>query len=218
MNAVAFCLYGDNPKYLEGMLQNAWLMPRIYPGWECHVWVDVGTIPKKIVHDLAKLGCQIHVMQLGWRQRMFYRFLIHDVPGVERYLIRDADSRISPRERRCVHEWIRSGKILHTIHDHPYHQRPIQGGMFGIWREKMQWNGIRSMRERIAHWPDSDKWGRDEEFLEAEIWPLVRGTVCEHGRSNPIPAGTDEDAGAFIGEIYLADGTPEHPEHRAMRK
>lgn len=156
-------------------------------------------------------------MQGGWRQRMFYRLLIHDYPGVDRYLIRDADSRISMRERRCVDQWISSGKILHTIHDHPYHIRPIQGGMFGVWRGPFESS---LMREAIGNvWPMADTWGRDEEFLEHVIWPLMKHSVCEHGRSNPIPEGDGhEDPQAFIGEIYNAQGNPEHPEHRAMRK
>lgn len=215
MNAVAFCLYGNNPKYLDGMLQNAWLMPRIYPGWECHCWTG-NDVPPAYVTALWKTGVTVHPMEFGWRQRMFYRLIIHDIPGVERYLIRDADSRISMRERRCVDEWMRSDRILHTIHDHPYHIRPIQGGMFGVWRGPFQ---STPMCELIGGvWPMADTWGRDEEFLEHELWPLLKHSVCEHGRANPIPAGEDEDPQAFIGEIYRADGTPEHPEHRAMRK
>lgn len=156
-------------------------------------------------------------MDLGWRQRMFYRFLIHDVPGVDRYLIRDADSRISMRERRCVDQWIASGKILHTIHDHPYHIRPIQGGMFGIWRKEFPHTF--NMKTLVCQWADEDKWGVDEAFLEALIWPKVKHSVCEHGRINPIPGSDgDDDPQAFVGEIYDANGKPAHPEHRAMRK
>lgn len=218
MNAVAFCLYGNDPKYLEGMLANAWLMPRIYPGWECHCWFCKDTVPVLYLSQLNRLNVALHPMDLGWRQRMFYRFLIHDVPGVERYLIRDADSRISMRERRCVDEWMRSGRVLHTIHDHFYHQRPIQGGMFGIWRQKFEREMLVLMvRNRVDLMPD--KWGLDEDFLEREIWPLAKHSVCEHGKSNPIPsAEDDEDPKAFIGEIYDANGKPAHPEHRLMSK
>lgn len=216
MNAVSFCLYGTDAKYLHGMLANAWLMPRVYPGWECHIWTD-NALPELGIHrTLQRLGCILHPMDLGWRQRMFYRFLIHDVPGVDRYLIRDADSRISMRERRCVDQWIASGKILHTIHDHPYHIRPIQGGMFGVWRGA---HPSSPMREVIGNvWPMADTWGRDEEFLEHVIWPLLSFSVCEHGRINPIPpSDEDDDPQAFVGEIYESNGKPAHPEHRAMR-
>jgi len=197
------------------MIQNAWLMPRIYPGWECHVWLG-DDVPLETAGRLFDLNCVLHVLNLGWRQRMFYRLLIHDEPGVERYLIRDADSRISMRERRCVDEWMRTDAILHTIHDHFYHQRPIQGGMFGIWRSKLDLGC--SMREFIGNYPAIDKWGRDEEFLEQRLWPKVSHSFFEHGRQHPIPAIENEDPGAFIGEIYDANGQPEHPEHRTMGK
>jgi hypothetical protein len=196
------------------MIENAWLMPRIYPGWECHCWI-ADDLDAFVYAKLNGLRVQFHSMDLGWRQRMFYRLLIHDVPGVERYLIRDADSRISMRERRCVDEWMRSDKILHTIHDHFYHQRPIQGGMFGIWNANVTW----AMQPMVGSYASIDKWGKDEEFLANVVWPLVSHSVCEHGRSNPIQsAGEDEDMHAFIGEIYNADGTPAHPEHRLMGK
>lgn len=198
------------------MVENAWLMPRIYPGWECHCFYGLD-VPFPVLETLIKLGVKLHPMGLPWKQRMFYRLLIHDVPGVDRYLIRDADSRISMRERRCVDEWIKSCTVLHTIHDHPYHIRPIQGGMFGVWRSQFRGPSMFDLIKSIGlDWPMIDKWGRDEEFLEAVLWPLVKDSVCEHGRSNPIPAGDDD--GAFVGEVYDAQGNPEHPEHRAMRK
>lgn len=170
-----------------------------------------------MLETLIKLGVKLHPMGLPWKQRMFYRLLIHDVPGVDRYLIRDADSRISMRERRCVDEWIKSCAILHTIHDHPYHIRPIQGGMFGIWRSQFEPDMLPLI---VANRPGPmiDRWGMDEDFLEQAVWPLVRHSVCEHGRSNPIIDHDPDDPQAFIGEIYDAQGRPEHPEHRAMRK
>lgn len=213
MNAVAFCLYGNNPKYLDGMLQNAWLMPRIYPGWECHVWTD-SDVPPAYITSLWRHGATIHPMERGWKQRMFYRFLIHDELGVDRYLVRDADSRISMRERRCVDEWMASGKILHTIHDHPYHIRPIQGGMFGVWSKQCSWR----MLPTIGSYPSLDKWGQDEEFLSNVIWPMLSGSFIEHGRTRPIPYADGDDPGSFIGEIFNQFGEPEHPEHRTMRK
>lgn len=216
MNALSFCLYGANPKYLEGMLANAWLVPRVYPGWECHCWFE-NTVPSDYIVKLADLGVRLHLMGGGWKQRMFYRLLVHDLPNVSRYLIRDADSRISPREARCVAEWERSEALLHTIHDHPYHIRPIQGGMFGVWRERCQLG--RTMQSLVADWPSTDQWGRDEEFLSDVLWPLLKHSFCEHGHRRIIAsADSDEDPAAFIGEIYDAQGRPAHPEHRAMRR
>src|SRR5690606_19151093 len=34
MNVISMSLYGREPKYVTGALENAALAPRIYPGWE----------------------------------------------------------------------------------------------------------------------------------------------------------------------------------------
>jgi hypothetical protein len=52
-------------------------------------------------------------------------------PEVDRYIIRDCDSRLNPRERLAVEEWIGSGKRIHSIRDHPNHDRPLNGGLWG---------------------------------------------------------------------------------------
>lgn len=215
MNAVAFSLYRPEPKYTEGILRNAELMPTIYPGWEMHVWVD-WDVPQAVVVRLYSLHATVHEMDGNFTNRMFYRFLIHDEPDVERYLIRDADSRVSPREAWCVQEWLKAGTLLHTIHDHPHHIKPIQGGLFGVWRSKD--NRIPNMGKLIVDggWADLDKWGQDEAFLEKAVWPRYQDSFTEHGRSKDIPIqNTDPDS--FCGEIVDEKETP-RAESRQIRK
>ena len=62
---------------------------------------------------------------------MFWRFFAHDETDCEYVVFRDADSRISKREKMAVDEWIQSGKSIHIMRDHPYHTVPILGGMWG---------------------------------------------------------------------------------------
>jgi hypothetical protein len=60
---------------------------------------------------------------------MFWRFLVADDPTVDRYIIRDADSRLNMREKLAIDEWIASGKKIHILRDHPNHgDFPISGG------------------------------------------------------------------------------------------
>lgn len=37
---IAFCLYGSDPQYVQGMLENIKLAPDIYPGWKVRVYCD----------------------------------------------------------------------------------------------------------------------------------------------------------------------------------
>ena len=63
---------------------------------------------------------------------MFWRFLVANDHTVDRYIIRDADSRVSQRERDAVNDWINSGLKFHTMKDHPkHHGWPILGGTWG---------------------------------------------------------------------------------------
>lgn len=58
---------------------------------------------------------------------MLWRFSIAGDESVDRYVIRDVDSRLNTRERLAVQDWIESGFPLHVMRDHPYHVAPIMG-------------------------------------------------------------------------------------------
>src|SRR5688572_103454 len=91
MNAIAFSLYGSDPKYCVGMVRNAELAAIVYPGWTVVVYLDA-SVPQATQSALLQRMCV-----LKYRHQepgMFWRFHINDQPDVERYLIRDADSRL----------------------------------------------------------------------------------------------------------------------------
>ena len=48
--------------------------------------------------------------------------------------MRDADSRLSPRELFAVNEWISSDFRFHVMRDHASHDVAVLGGMFGMKR------------------------------------------------------------------------------------
>ena len=35
---VSYSLYGSDPRYIDGIIENAELMPKIYPGWKMRVY------------------------------------------------------------------------------------------------------------------------------------------------------------------------------------
>lgn len=214
MNAISFCLYGTNPKYLMGAVRNAELMPTIYPGWEMHLWFDCD-VSLEVLSVLHLMHVELHEMDGRFNQRMFYRFLIHDFPSVERYLIRDADSRICVRESACVKEWIDSKMLIHTIHDHPYHTRPMLGGLWGLWKSPEFPHP--NMEQLIVKTQASstDKYGEDEDFLMSEVWPKYQNSSMQHGWTQPFPK-QNQDQASFCGEIFDEHEAP-NLAHRAMR-
>ncbi|HKI16444.1 MAG TPA: hypothetical protein VKA15_01110, partial [Isosphaeraceae bacterium] len=137
-----------------------------------------------------------------------WRLAAADEPGFARWMIRDADSRLTYRERRAVDEWLVSGKPFHVMRDHPYHMRPIMacsfGGVRGI---------IADMAGKIASWKaaaQTDAYGCDETFLEAIVWPLVKDNALVHdtfgsydGQRRPFP--TPAESGHYVGARTYED-------------
>ena len=88
---------------------------------------------------------------------------------------RDLDSRIIPREISAVKEWIRSERVFHTMRDHPLHNFPVLGGLWGL---KMQSKVERSLASLMFYLAAKRKksffavedyvknYGTDQFFLE----------------------------------------------------
>ena len=161
---VAFSLWGDESKYTYGVIENAKLMPEIYPGWVMRVYVSRGhyIIPWLLDLDVEVIEMEPAKGSLG----MFWRFLAACSPEFPRIIVRDADSRLNPREAAAVQEWIRSDKSLHVMRDHYWHlQKPIIGGCWGIK------TGVFNMLTAIQEWPHNFQYGDDEKLLADLVWP-----------------------------------------------
>src|SRR5262245_58221836 len=96
---ISFSLYGDSPLYVKGMLNNIRLAPYIYPGWDVVIYAD----PKAdaALHTLEPWKAPAQVIQRpspAGHEGMFWRFEAAYLPGVERAIFRDADSRLNVRE------------------------------------------------------------------------------------------------------------------------
>ena len=48
---ISFCLWGDNPKYTIGAIENAKLAKTIYPDWTCRFYAGTST-PDEIWDEL----------------------------------------------------------------------------------------------------------------------------------------------------------------------
>ena len=207
---ISFGLYGADPKYTQGMIRNAELAPKYFPGWVVRAYTD-GTSPQAVYDRIKALGGEIVVIEGvgGGIAGMFWRFLVADDATVDRYIVRDSDSRLNLRERFAVQEWIDSGKAIHSIRDHPNHERPLNGGM---------WGGVKGvipdMAGKVKGYGNRHTYGGDLDFLGDLIWPLVKHDQISHdayscakfpnSRSFPTqrPANMQH-----VGQVYFADET-----------
>lgn len=214
MNAIAMSLWGALPMYLSGAVRNAELLPSIYPGWTLVVYAD-DSVPIDVKQKLVALGVEIRPPECV--NKMFWRFFIADDPTVERFLIRDSDSRFNEREAGAVKEWIESGKKFHVLRDHPSHSPVIGGGLFGAVK-----GAIPSMAALIASDPKSaragdrdDIYNTDQQFLAEHVWPLARNNVLQHDLcyhrqhlgAKPFPAKLGD--WRFCGEVFDHEDTPD---------
>lgn len=177
---IAFSLWGGEPCYLRGALDNALAAPQLYPGWRLRYYVD-DSVPAEICAALAGLGAEIVVEAPGQtiRRRLGWRFQVANDPAVGRFLVRDVDSVIDAREKAAVDEWLASDCWFHAMRDWWTHTDLLLAGM---------WGGVagvlpallpllESYRAPAVETPNIDQW-----FLRDRVWRLVRGSCLVHDR------------------------------------
>ena len=171
MNVLCFSLWGSAPKYTLGMLENAKLAPIIYPGWEVRCYVGA-SVPKEIITQLIDLSVNvISKPENGDWMSMFWRFEAMCDWKINACVSRDADSRISKREKVAVDEWLASGNTLHVIRDHPWHAARIMGGMWGVRPFKLP--KFKEWMDEYMKTQAGDYWQTDQNFLRDVVWPNV---------------------------------------------
>jgi hypothetical protein len=97
---ISFGLYGSKPKYTIGAIRNVQLAQVYFPGWICRFYVT-SDVPTEIITNLTIAGAEIYPIPsgMGYISGMFWRFMVAADSTVDRYLIRDTDSRLNARDR-----------------------------------------------------------------------------------------------------------------------
>ena len=130
--AISFSLWGSEPMYNQGAIENAKLAEEHYEDWECVFYLG-DNVPDETISALHTFS-NVRLISVkedkspDWTG-MFWRFGAIDEYDIA--VFRDTDSRLSQRERRAVDEWLDNDHILHIMRDHPEHSEPIMGGMWG---------------------------------------------------------------------------------------
>jgi len=171
---ISFSLYGANPKYVQGAIRNAEMKDTYFPGWVCRFYIS--GVPEVSVKRLKELGAEVVPMsEFG---NMLSRFLVAADPTVDRYIVRDTDSRLNQRDRLAVEEWIDSGKKIHTIRDHINHCHPLMGGMWGGVKGAIP--NFEAKVQSLMRSPMAKDYMTDMHFLRQVIWPMVVKQSFQH--------------------------------------
>eukprot|EP00090_Calanus_glacialis_P018459 TRINITY_DN28652_c0_g1_i1.p1 TRINITY_DN28652_c0_g1~~TRINITY_DN28652_c0_g1_i1.p1 ORF type:complete len:263 (+),score=43.27 TRINITY_DN28652_c0_g1_i1:109-789(+) len=168
------------------------------PDWTMRLYVDL-ELSDPVLAKLCHLACQNPNLDLclaahlpGTPARdarqlfpMLWRFFPTLDPQVDILLSRDLDSLIEKREVSAVTEWLKSGKLIHSMRDHPQHCVPLLGGMWGarlsVDRVRQQWQKSwkKIQEHRLAHSPRNAT-GPDQILLQHAVWKWGRHDALEH--------------------------------------
>ena len=215
---ISLSIWGSDPKYADAAILNAKLQPEIYPGWTCRFYVD-DTVPKHVTNELKNLGSQVIFMpRSDGNYGLFWRFELLKDLTIERFIVRDTDSRLNIREAAAVKEWEESGLEFHIMRDNPQHNAFICGGMWGATSEFIK---------KIAPVYDSEKnkfitnlsffeinkprgkyFNTDQPFLWKCVWPRIINSHMAHIKDLPQLRFTGNEKlfpiensdGMFVGE------------------
>jgi hypothetical protein len=192
---ISFSLWGDNPKYTIGAIKNAELAVNIYSDWICRYYVGT-SVPEDIINQLNSYKNVeiVNMDEYGDWNSMFWRFYPVDDPDVKIMISRDADSRLSIREKLCVDEFIKSDKLFHSIIDHPFHNG-IMGGMWGVKN-----NFITNMKSMTNSWYKTNRWQTDQSFLNTIIMPIINNSYLLHDSINLKNIPHKREDYKYIGE------------------
>lgn len=188
-NIIAYSLFGALPRYCETSIINVDLAKEIYPEWTCRFYVD-DSVPQHIQQRLKAKGAQ--VIQVNDAQKavsgLFWRFWVMNDPTVNCFLVRDADSLVSYRERAAVDEWLASDKWFHCMHDFYSHTELVLAGMWGGFNGVFQ-DLAQDIQDYVASGNYLSKRVADQHYLRNQIWPTLSQSVMIHDSQGFDPEG-----------------------------
>jgi len=197
MKVFSFCLYGTNANYYTGLLENYKAIQEWFPDFQMILY-------KGICDPSWTFPEGIRVVETGREGAInaLYRYV--PLSTEEIGFVRDADSRITERDKWCIDEFLKSRFSYHIIRDHRWHRSKIMAGLFG-WKKPL-----------AVDLPlDTDaSYGFDEVILTSHVYPRVvadslvhtnvYALVREHAERIAIPMKDPTD---FLGNV-IWDGVP----------
>jgi hypothetical protein len=206
MKLVSFSLYGSDQKYQTGAVENALKILDQMPDWQCRFFVSTD-ISTDLVEKLIDVGAQVIRRDASSGSKgMFWRFDAAFDQNYQHVIFRDCDSRISEREYLAIQHWVKSGKDLHIIRDHPMHDAPILGGLWGV-RPK----SVIDLEVQFLNYAPKGYYGEDQEFLARKIYRKLRKDAIVHDSFFLRERGVQKfamqrSAWEYCGEPYDAMG------------
>ena len=128
-------------------------------------------------------------------QSLMWRYLAIDDEDVQIMISRDADSRLSYREKKCVDIFMESDKVLHSIRDNINHPN-IMAGMWGI-KKNNKVNLFKKLSNYNIQTDDCD-----QKFLREEIVPIFSDSYLIHCSAYLDNFPVKKENEYFVGMVF----------------
>jgi GR25 family glycosyltransferase involved in LPS biosynthesis len=196
MKVFSFCLYGTEPNYYTGLLENIAIVKEHYPDFT--IVVHKGACdPNWVIPE----GVDVNNTNRVGAINALLRYL--SLCTAEVGFVRDTDSRITARDRWCIDEFLKSNKSYHSIRDHYWHRSKLMAGTFG-WKKPLP---LMMPTHEVGY-------GFDEHFLATEVYDRVKSDLLVHtsyrafvGEHAVWIERPFEDTYDFVGNV-IWDGKP----------
>ena len=202
----SFSLYGSDKTYIAGAVENA-VSVRNMGEPNKAIFYCGKDVSIEVINTLTSNEAIVKVEDESWHPNgMFWRFSPILDFTFSYLLIRDVDSRISPRELKAVQEWINSGKMGHIMRDHPFHRTKILGGMWGVTEKFCQFTSI------FGHMSEFGlEKGEDQRFLSSYVYNKLMLDCLVHDSFFSLEKdskhfSTPRINGEYIGETIYSSG------------
>jgi len=185
-HVLSLCLFGTKAIYCEGAVQNARLAAALLPSFRVVVYC-AGDVPAETLAALTAAGAEARLVSARCRGRQLalLRFLPCGDAAVDVVAVRDADSRLNPRDAAAVRAWLAGGKRFHVMHERGHDCAEILGGMWGVRAGAAAPNAplpdlYPAMARFVNAGASSDAYGDDMAFLRAHVAPLCTASNVAH--------------------------------------
>ena len=163
------------------------------------------------IENNPKYGNVSQIFPMNWR------FLSTLDSQVDIAFSRDLDMPFTHREFEAINEFLNSSKEFHFMRDHPQHNVPILGGLWGVKLTPNIRHRIHQSFEKIfkssMFYNGQNHKGSDQDLLEKFIWPWAKDFSMGHDsyfcqnyiNSRPFPTKREQNLCNFIGCISEED-------------
>jgi len=172
---ISFSLFNNFAMYNYGIIANIYLAKQIFPDWICRVYCDNTTNQNTIEEIKKHNNTEIYFVndEESKIYQIIWRFWAIDDPEVSIMICRDADARLSNREKICVNIFENSDYLFHSIRDNRSHFDTM-GGMWGI-----KQNNKINIKNLSMNWHNHG-YDSDQKLLREQIRPVFKDSILIH--------------------------------------